>query len=102
MDQISIPAKIVNGHLQHAANLGMWEGRKVIVTLVLVPKEAPNGEEAKELPEQQSETEFDPELPVWLDVERSVYVPMTVPTVSRGKVKLIVERGRPSPFIPDD
>lgn len=102
MDQISIPAEVVNGHLRHAPNLAMWEGQNVIATLTLVPKDAPNGDEAKEPPKQSPNEEFDPEPPDWLQIEQDVYFPMTVPAVSLGKVTLKVERGRPLPFTPEE
>ena len=99
MDQISIPAEVVNGHLRHAPNLAMWEGQNVIATLTLVPKDAPNGEEAKE---PRPDAKFDPEPPEWLQVEQDVYFPMTVPEILLEKKPLIVERGKPSAFTPEE
>jgi hypothetical protein len=103
MNQISIPAEVVNGHLQHDRNLSLWEGQRVLATLTLLPKDAPEGQEAKdEPPEPSAEAEFDPEPPPWLEVEQDVYFPMTVPAISLGKVTIRTEKGRPSIILPEE
>ena len=94
MNEISIPAEVVNGHLQHDRPLTMWEGQSVIATLTLVPKDAAKGQDTKdEPPEQIPQAEFDPEPPPWLEVEQDVYFPMTVPVIRLEVKSLIVERG---------
>lgn len=40
MTQITIPAQVVNGHLQHEKSLAELEGQHVIATLIVVPKDA--------------------------------------------------------------
>jgi hypothetical protein len=104
MTQITIPAQVVNGHLQHEQSLAELEGQCVIVTLTVVPKDAANGKVPLEpQPQKLEETaEFDPEPPPWLEVENDVYFPMTVPGVSLGKVNVIVEQGNPSIILPEE
>ena len=103
MDQISIPAEVVNGHLRHDRPLSQWEGQSVIATLTLVPKTPPPEPESKpEPPAPITGAEFDPEPPEWLQVEQDVYFPMTVPEILLEKKPLIVERGKPSAFIPEE
>jgi hypothetical protein len=46
--------------------------------------------------------EFDPEPPPWLDVETDLYVPMTVPSISLGVVKVKVEKGEPCIILPEE
>ncbi len=41
MTQITIPAQVVNGHLQHEKSLAELEGEDVLATLTVVPKHAP-------------------------------------------------------------
>jgi hypothetical protein len=43
MTQITIPAQVVNGHLQHEKSLAELEGQHVRVTLTVVSKDAANG-----------------------------------------------------------
>jgi hypothetical protein len=40
MTQITIPAQVVNGHLQHEKSLAELEGQHVLATLTVVPKDA--------------------------------------------------------------
>lgn len=80
-----------------------YDPGEILVSLVVVPDDVSIGSGwIDETPDPNAGGEFDPPLPAWLDVERDVYVPMTVPAVSLGKVTLIVERGKPLPFIPDE
>jgi hypothetical protein len=57
--------------------------------------------DAKNKP-QELDAEFDPEPPPWLQVEHDLYFPLTVPTISLGKVEIRVEEGKPSIFLPED
>jgi hypothetical protein len=99
MDSISIPAEVVNGHLRHDRPLSQWEGQRVIATLTLVPEPpAP----IPEVAEQSAGAEFDPEPPAWLQVENDVYFPRTVPEILLEKKPLLVERGKPLPFTPEE
>lgn len=40
MTQITIPAQVVNGHLQHEKGLAELEGQHVLATLTVVPRDA--------------------------------------------------------------
>ena len=101
MTQITIPAQVVNGHLQHEQSLVEFEGQRVIATLRSVPEHSANG-----IPEkaalQEPSADFDPEPPPWLEVENDVYFPMTVPEILLGKVKLKVEAGKPCIILPEE
>jgi hypothetical protein len=104
MTQITIPAQVVNGHLQHEQSLAQLEGQRVIATLTVVPAEPANGKDATEqIPAKAvGEAEFDPEPPPWLEVENDVYFPMTVPERLLEKKPLIIERGTPSIILPEE
>jgi hypothetical protein len=104
MTQISIPAQVVNGHLQHEQSLPQLEGQRVIATLTLAPTESANGKEPAERPPEKAaaDAEFDPEPPPWLEVENDVYFPVTVPSVRLGKVKIRVEEGKPCIILPEE
>jgi hypothetical protein len=104
MTQITIPAQVVNGHLQHEQCLAGLEGQRVMVTLTVVPEEATNGKVPLEPQPQESEesAEFDPEPPLWLEVENDIYFPVTVPAVSLGQVNVMVEQGKPSIILPEE
>ena len=104
MTQITIPALVVNGHLQHDRNLAELEGQRVLATLTLAPEESVNGKKPVEPPPPKPEenAEFDPEPPPWLDVENDVYFPMTVPEKLLAKKQLLVERGRPCIILPEE
>jgi hypothetical protein len=99
MTQITIPAQVVNGHLQHEQSLPELEGQRVIATLTLVPTESANGKKPAETVEN---AEFDPEPPPWLEVENDVYFPMKRPARRLGKVKVRVVRGKPCIILPEE
>jgi hypothetical protein len=100
---ITIPATVVNGHLQHDQPLAELEGQRVIATLTVVPEESTNGPSAKEKPpEPATNADFDPEPPPWLEIENDVYFPMTVPEKLLEIKQLIVERGTPSIILPEE
>jgi hypothetical protein len=101
MTQITIPAQVVNGHLQHERSLAELEGQQVIATLTVVPMQSANGTSEKPAPQEPS-AEFDPEPPPWLEVENDVYFPMTVPEILLEKKQLIVERGTPTIILPEE
>jgi len=98
---ISIPATIVNGHLQHEQPLVELEGQRVIATLTVVAKESTDRPREPEKP-PAVDAEFDPEPPAWLEVENDVYFPMTVPERLLEKRPLITERGTPNIVLPED
>jgi hypothetical protein len=100
MQQFTIPAQVVNGHLHHDANLAELEGLRVIATLTVVPKNADNGRE--EPPQLEDAPEFDPDPPTWLDVENDVYFPISVPDKLLEMKPLITERGTPSIILPEE
>ena len=113
MTPMTISGQIVNGHLHHQENLAAFEGQYVAGTLTIVPKESANGKAAeppaKEMPLEPPPTEtavtdeeFDPEPPEWLQVEKDLYFPMTVPTISLGKVSIRVEEGKPCIILPEE
>jgi hypothetical protein len=105
MTQITIPAQVVNGHLQHEQPLAELEGQKVQITLTVAPKETANGapEPAPAAPKPSDVSEeFDPEPPEWLEIENDVYFPMPVPEKLLEKKALIVERGTPSIILPEE
>lgn len=101
MTQITIPAQVVNGHLQHERSLPEFEGQRVIATLTVVAEDSKNGASEK-APPQEPSAEFDPEPPPWLEVEHDLYFPMTVPSISLGKVKVNVEEGKPCIILPEE
>jgi hypothetical protein len=101
MTPITIPAQVVNGHLQHDQSLAELEGQRVIATLTVVPKPSANGAGEK-APPQETSPDFDPESPPWLEVEHDVYFPMTVPSIPLGKVKVKVEEGTPCIILPEE
>jgi hypothetical protein len=70
-------------------------------TRTVAPKQSANGTPDKAGPHEPS-ADFDPEPPPWMDVENDVYFPMTVPSYSLGKVKLIVEKGKPCIILPEE
>ena len=43
MTQITIPAQVVNGHLEHEQSLVQLEGQCVLATLTVVPTKSANG-----------------------------------------------------------
>ena len=101
MTQITIPAQVVNGHLQHEKNLAELEGRNVLAMLTVVPKDSPNGTGATDqLPRRSAE--FDPEPPSWLEVEQDLYFPMKRPAKRLGKVKIRKRRGKPCIILPEE
>jgi len=53
-------------------------------------------------PEVEPNDDFDPEPPEWLDVEKDLYFPMTVPSYPLGKVTLVVQRGEPNIILPEE
>src|SRR5258707_4973991 len=81
MAQITIPAQVVNGRLQHERRLPEFEGRRVIATLTFVAEESKNGAIEK-TPPKEPNADFDPEPPPWLEVEQDLYFPMTVPSIA--------------------
>ena len=99
MTQITIPAQVVNGHLQHETSLAELEGQRVLATLTVIPSS--NGNGAAPTP-AKDDKDFDPEPPEWLDVEHDLYFPITVPTESLGKVNVRVEEGRPCIILPEE
>ena len=100
MTQITIPAQVVNGQLQHEKSLAELEGRHVLATLTVV---AEGGTNRSAVPPTRVESaEFDPEPPPWLEVENDVYFPITVPEKLLKIKTLIVERGTPSIILPED
>jgi hypothetical protein len=102
MTQITIPAQVVNGHLQHEKSLPELEGEHVLATLTLVAEGSKNGTAVPGPPNLAENAEFDPEPPLWLEVENDVYFPITVPAKSLGKVKVRKRRGKPSIILPGD
>ncbi|MBI3823115.1 MAG: hypothetical protein HY289_10610 [Planctomycetes bacterium] len=102
MTQFTIPAQVVNGHLQHEQSLAELEGQQVQVTLTVAPKDAVNGtpKPAQTMPKQSEES--DPEPPPWLEIEHDVYFPMTVPEKPLGKVKIHKRRGKPCIILPEE
>ena len=103
MTSITIPAHIVNGHLQHDQSLPELEGQRVIATLTVLPKDAANGKHVEGVPQDaNAEADFDPEPPPWLEIENDVYFPMTVPERLLEKRPLITERGTPSIILPEE
>jgi len=98
MTQITIPAQVVNGHLQHDISLAQFEGQHVIATLSVEP----NAVRATEPQPPQVSAEFDPEPPPWLEVEKDLYFPMSVREQLLEKKPLIVERGTPSIILPEE
>jgi hypothetical protein len=103
MREITIPGQIVNGHLQHARSLTELEGQHVIATLTVVPTVPANAKEAAAPKETHpEEAEFDPDPPPWLEIEHDLYFPMTVPSISLGKVKVRVEEGKPCIILPEE
>ncbi len=101
MTQFTIPAQVVNGHLQHERSLQEFEGQRVIATLTVVTDDSKNGESEKTAPQKLS-ADFDPEPPPWLEVEHDLYFPMTVPSISLGIVKVKVEEARPCIILPEE
>ena len=99
MTQITISAQIINGHLQHES-LAELEGQHVIATLTVVPKDSANERETV-APTPES-AEFDSEPPPWLQVEHDLYFPMTRSAIRLGKVKVRVQRGKPSIILPEE
>jgi hypothetical protein len=76
---------------------------EILVSLVAVPEESSAGAVWNdETLDVSAEEEFDPPLPAWLDVERDVYFPMTVPVIRLEVKTLTVERGTPSIILPDE
>lgn len=102
MTQITIPAQVVNGHLQHEQSLSELEGQRVVATLTVVPKEATNQPTNGIPSDVGGDADFDPEPPPWLEVENDVYFPMTVPERLLEIRTLIVERGTPSIILPEE
>ncbi len=49
MPQITIPAQVVNGHLQHEKSLAELEGQHVLVALKVVATDALSGNESEEM-----------------------------------------------------
>ncbi len=72
MTQFTIPAQVVNGHLQHERSLPEFEGQRVIATLTVVADDSKNCESEKTAPQKLS-ADFDPEPPPWLEVEHDLY-----------------------------
>ena len=101
MTHMTIPAQVVNGHLQHERSLPELEGQRVIATLTLVGVDSKNGVSEKS-PPQEEIADFDPEPPPWLEVEKDLYFPMTVPEILLGKVKLKIEEGTPCIILPEE
>jgi hypothetical protein len=80
-----------------------YDPGEILISMVAVPEETSAGAVwTDETPGASAEEEFDPPLPAWLDVERDVYFRMTVPEIRLEIKTLIVERGRPLPFILDE
>ncbi len=102
MMQITVSAQVVNGHLQHEKNLAELEGKHVLATLAVVPKEGANGASSPVSPKPEKSAELDPEPPEWLEIEKDLYFPITVPSISLGNVKIRVERGEPCIILPED
>lgn len=112
MTQITIFGQVLNGNLLPEQSLALLEGRRVIATLTVVPHEtasakaaeAPTKEKVPHTPtnEPTGAEEFDPEPPEWLQVEKDLYFPMTVPEVSLGKVSIRVEEGKPCIILPEE
>lgn len=99
MSQITIPAQVVNGHLQHDKSLTELEGQHVLATLTLVP----NGQPAPAPSQPSSDNvNFDPDPPEWLEIENDVYFPISVPSVPLGKLRVRVEKGKPCIILPED
>ena len=101
MTQITIPAQVVNGHLQHESSLAELEGQHVRVTLTVVPADVANGNGMSAPAKPDESAEFDPQPPPWLEIENDVYFPITVPEVPIGNVKIISRRGTSSGIVPD-
>jgi hypothetical protein len=102
MTQITIPAQVVNGHLQHEKNLTELEGEHVLATLAVVPKEGANGASSPVSPKPEESAEFDPEPPEWLEIEHDVYFPIKVPKIPLGKVTVRVREGKPCIILPEE
>lgn len=103
MTSITIPAQVVNGHLQHEQNLAELEGQRVIATLTVVSRDNANGHNGEIKPQDLGgDTDSDPEPPPWLEVEKDLYFPMTVPAIPLGKVNIRVEQGKPSIILPEE
>jgi hypothetical protein len=102
MTQITIPAQVVNGHLQHEKSLTELEGQHVLVTLKVVSKDGTNGKAAPAPPNPDQRDEFDPDPPPWLEIENDVYFPITVAEKLLKIKPLIVERGTPSIILSEE
>jgi hypothetical protein len=103
MTQITIPAQVVNGYLQHEKISVELEGQHVLATLTVVAEGGTNGAAAPAPPKPvDNSVESDPEPPPWLEVENDVYFPITLPAKSLGKVKIRKRRGKPSIILPED
>jgi len=101
MTPLTIPAQIVNGQLQLDRTLSELEGQRVIVTVTSVTSDSQSGTIEKVAPPESTE-DIDVEPPEWLQVENDVYFPMDVPSISLGKLKIIVSRGEPSGIVPEE
>ncbi len=102
MTQFTIPAQVVNGHLQHEKSLAEFEGQHVLATLTVVSADSTNGEDSPSPPKTEENAEFDPVPPPWLEIEQDLYFPMTVPEKLLEVKRLIVERGTPSIILPEE
>jgi hypothetical protein len=102
MTQITIPAQVVNGHLQHEQSLPELEGQRVVATLTVVPKEAADLPTNGIPSDLGGDADFDPKPPPWLEVENDVYFPMTVPEILLEIKELIVEEGTPCIILPEE
>ena len=101
MTRITIPAQVVNGHLQHERSLPEYEGQRVIATLTVVVAEDSKNGASEKAPPRELIADFDPEPPSWLEVEYDLYFPMTVPSISLGIMKVKVEEGKPCIILPE-
>ena len=101
MTLITIPAQVVNGHLQHERSLPEYEGQRVIATLTVVAEDS-NSSASEKAPPRELIAVFAPEPPTWLEVEHDLYFPMTVPSVSLGIMKIKVEAGKPCIILPEE
>ena len=95
MTLITIPAQVVNGHLQHERSLPEFKGQRVIATLTVVLAEDSKNGASEKAPHRESIADFDPEPPPWLEVEHDLYFPMTVPSISLEIMNVKVEEGKP-------
>ncbi len=100
MTLITIPAQVVNGHLQHERSLPEYEGQRVIATLTVVAEDS-NSSASEKAPPRELIADLDPAPPSWLEIEHDLYFPMTVPSVSLGIMKIKVEAGKPCIILPD-